>query len=121
MSEAALARQVGLSGTSLTKARDWGLVEDAADRYACRLNLIPHMVWGDWQDDHKIPCPECGTRFVPVPNQRRCSRRCRTNASSREWKRRNAERNRTARRAYYELHGDYERSRQRRYDQTRAA
>lgn len=52
MSEAALGRAVGLSGSTLKKAREWGLVADAADRYAIRAGLHPAEVWPTWLDDH---------------------------------------------------------------------
>lgn len=116
LSEAALARSVGLSGNTLKAVRRRGFSEDQADRYAVRAGLHPSMVWSDWFDGAAVVCPECEARFVPRPNQRWCSRKCRNLASSREWKRRNAEKNRQARRAYYAENGDYERARQRRYE-----
>lgn len=84
LSEAALARAVGLSGTTLKLARENGLREDAADRYACRAGLVPWLVWSDWLEDVAVPCPECQAPFVPSRQGHVfCSRRCR----DRRWKR----------------------------------
>jgi hypothetical protein len=45
LTEAALGRLVGLSGTTLVKARRDGLVLDAAERYALRAQLHVFEVW----------------------------------------------------------------------------
>lgn len=130
LSEAALARLVRLSGTTLKNARENGLREDAADRYAVRAGFHPAEVWTDWSTveivaDDAVPhehgtCGECGRGFIPRrADHRWCSKRCRNLASSRAWKQRNAEANRLARRAYYTEHGNYERARQRRYEAAR--
>ena len=68
MSEAELGRRVGLSGSSLTKARRDGLIESAADRYACRAGLVPWLVWSDWLEDLSVECAaeDCCERFVPA-------------------------------------------------------
>lgn len=79
LSEAALGRSVGLSGTTLKNARERGLREDAADRYACRAGLVPWLVWPDWLEDVEQECDarSCTRRFVPVrSNHRYCSHRC---------------------------------------------
>ena len=79
MSEAELGRRVGLSGSSLTKARRDGLIESAADRYACRAGLVPWLVWSDWLEDLSVECAErsCSERFVPArPSHEWCSPRC---------------------------------------------
>lgn len=77
MSEAELGRRVGLSGSSLTKARRDGLIESAADRYACRAGLVPWLVWSDWLEDVFVECPECGERFVAKRrDQRYCTQKC---------------------------------------------
>lgn len=86
MSEAATARMVGLSGTTLGNARRYGLTETAADRYACRAGLVPWLVWTDWLDDCEIECvnPECDARFVPL---RKTHRYCTRDCYQREYKR----------------------------------
>ena len=79
LSEAALARKVGLSGSSLKAARERGLVEAAADKYACRAGLAPWVVWTDWLADLEVECEEqtCSVRFVPLRRSHRfCSPRC---------------------------------------------
>lgn len=48
LSEAAMARRCGLSGTTLKNARANGLRDDAADRHAVRLGFHPSEVWSDW-------------------------------------------------------------------------
>ena len=67
MTEAALARRVGMSGTLLKNARTYGLREEAADRFAIRAGFHPCEVWDDWfayetdqntEDDQKILEPE---------------------------------------------------------------
>lgn len=88
MSESELARKIGLSGSTLVKAREWGLVEKAADRYACRLGLVPWLVWSDWLDDCEVECanPSCDVTFVPL---RRSHRHCTRDCYQREYKREN--------------------------------
>jgi hypothetical protein len=77
LSEAATARMVGLSGSTLKQAREHGFQEKAADRYAVRAGLVPWLIWSDWLDDCEIPCPECETRFVPSRKSHRfCTRGC---------------------------------------------
>jgi lambda repressor-like predicted transcriptional regulator len=51
MTEAALARHVGLSGSTLRVARLKGLTMDAADRYAIRAGLHPLEVWPQLVED----------------------------------------------------------------------
>lgn len=135
LTEAALARQVGLSGTTLKKVREVGLSESAADRSAVRVGFHPGEVWSEWgtavasevelarlEGRTVRRCVECSADFPALRrDQRFCSKRCRGLHSSREWKRRHPEMNRASRRAYYAEHGDYERARQRRYQQQRAA
>lgn len=91
LSEAALAREVGLSGTSLKWAREIGLVEAAADRYAVRAGLVPWLVWPDWLDDLELVCADlkCSRMFVPSrKGQRYCTVKCGRRAWDREDKRR---------------------------------
>ncbi|HEU5085704.1 MAG TPA: hypothetical protein VFU14_20350 [Acidimicrobiales bacterium] len=69
-SEAELARMVGLSGSSLVAARERGLIESAAERYAVRAGLHPFNVWPEMADaavaDAAVACRGCGEPFVPV-------------------------------------------------------
>ncbi len=51
LSEAALGRRVGLSGSTLKQARAVGLTEVGADRYAVRAGLHPWTVWPDMEHD----------------------------------------------------------------------
>lgn len=52
LTEAQLARRVGLSGSTLKMARERGLVERSADRYAVRAGLHPFEVWPEMADEH---------------------------------------------------------------------
>lgn len=45
LTEAALARDIGLSGTTLKNARENGFSASSADRYAVRAGLHPFEVW----------------------------------------------------------------------------
>lgn len=125
LTEAALGRRVGLSGSSLTKARKMGLIESAADRYACRCGLLPWLVWSDWLEDAQVECAErsCTVRFVPTRKGHLfCSKRCCVRKQMQEFRARRAEdeaylaMRRAEARAYYEECGDYVRARQRRYN-----
>lgn len=53
LSEAALGRLVGLSGSTLKNARERGLTMEAADRYAVRAGLHPFEVWVSMPGDRK--------------------------------------------------------------------
>lgn len=89
MSEAELGRTVGLSGSSLTKARRDGLIESAADRYAVRAGLVPWLVWSDWLEDLSVSCEECAAMFVPArKSQRFCAPECQQRNQKRRWYRR---------------------------------
>jgi len=79
LTEAALGRRVGLSGTSLVKARELGLVEQAADRCAVRCGLVPWVVWPDWFADFEVECADrsCEATFVPTrQNHIYCTQKC---------------------------------------------
>jgi hypothetical protein len=81
LSEAHLARRVGMDGTTLKRARENGLVASAADRYAVRAGFVPWLVWPEWIadqiEDCSQPCEECGSPFVPVKKGHRfCNRTC---------------------------------------------
>lgn len=113
LSEAALARRVGLSGTTLKRAREVGLREDAADRYACRAGLTPLEVWPDWGH---VDCAVdgCEVSFVPVRKGHRCcSERCSKILYKRTRYRSDpefAESERQKRRTYYQECIEYERA-----------
>lgn len=83
LSEAETARRIGLSGSTLKRAREVGFTETAADRYACRAGFVPWMVWPEWIDDVvadvSVECADekCAVMFVPTnARQRFCSQRC---------------------------------------------
>lgn len=91
LSEAGVARLVGLSGSTLKRARENGFVEEAADRYAVRAGLLPWLVWSDWLDDLEVECAErsCTNRFVPSRGSHRfCSKRCKQRVAKRNYVRR---------------------------------
>lgn len=64
LTEAALGRLVGLSGSTLKKAREWGFTADAADRYANRAGLHPAEVW----TDYGLICCASHRRIEVAPN-----------------------------------------------------
>lgn len=74
LTEAALSRLVGLSGTTLVRAREHGLTADAADRYAVRAGFAPVNVWLDYG---LVECarPGCSTLFAPNDKRHRCCKR----------------------------------------------
>ena len=112
LTEAALGRLVGLSGSSLQRAREWGLVESAADRYACRAGVHPILVWSDFG---LVECAaeDCAELFAQArAGHRFCSARCRSRVNGRELyrsssSRREAQVAKAAR--YYEEAGEYKR------------
>ena len=122
LSENALAHKVGLSGSTLKKAREDGLLEPAADRYAVRAGFHPYEVWPEMLDhaleDTSIECAGgCGTPIQPTrADHRFCSRRCKERVGQR---RRYHTDELTRRRriesaaAYYAEAGDYVRTRER--------
>ncbi len=118
-SEFELSRRIGLTGTSLRRAREHGFSESAADRYACRAGFVPWHIWPEWLDDiiadESIPCEECGTSFVPSRKGHGfCTRNCRARKRKRERYASDpefAERTKAYQQAYYEECGDYVRSR----------
>lgn len=67
LTEAALGRKVGLSGSTLKSARSRGLTESAADRYACRAGLMPWEVWPEWLPEARVQCAasDCAELFLP--------------------------------------------------------
>lgn len=116
LTEAAVSRMVGLSGSTLKLARERGLTADAADRYAVRAGFSPLEVWHDYG---MTLCAECEEGFAPFrSSQRFCGRRCRErNGARRRYQTRPevAERMRAKSAAYYAEAGDYVRSRVLRY------
>lgn len=91
MSEAALARKVGMDRTTLRRAREHGLVETAADRFAIRAGFVPWLVWTDWLEELAQPCADvsCERPFVPARrNQIYCSPKCARRVTSRNYARR---------------------------------
>lgn len=126
LDEGTLGQLVGLSGSSMKRAREWGLTADAADRYANRVGLHPSLIWPQWTDDQiaaaSIACLECEGSFVPSRStQIYCSKRCRQRRLQREWKRTRyqqdpafAEATKAARREFYASCADYEKARERR-------
>lgn len=125
LSETALARRVGWSGTTLRGVRDGGLTERMADRSAVRLGLVPWLIWPTWLIDAEVDCANdrCDRRFVPVVgHQRFCRAACRNSFNERRGRREGlpfVTRKAEYRRRYYLENGDYERRRQRAYDQRR--
>lgn len=82
LSEAALGRAAGLSGSTLKNAREMGFTPDAADRYSMRLGLHPFEVWEGWGME---PCAECDGLFVPTRKGHSfCSPRCRQRVAARK-------------------------------------
>jgi hypothetical protein len=122
LSEAALGRLVGMSGTTLTTARRIGLIEAAADRYAIRAGLHPFLVWQDWLEDLTVPCAECERPFIPRTRRHRfCMTACKNRQQNRNWYRMRystdpqfAEAERVRRAAAYVECAEYEKARERR-------
>lgn len=82
LTESGLTREVGLSGSTLKKAREVGFTADAADRYAVRCGLTPLEVWPDYG---QVPCVECGQLFAQT---RSTHRYCEWNCAARAGRRR---------------------------------
>lgn len=79
LTEAEFGRRVGLSGTTLVKARSDGFVESAADRYACRAGFHPSQVWPDFAHD-ECALEDCRELFRPrraghVYHDQKCARK----------------------------------------------
>lgn len=115
LTEAALARKVGLSGTTLKAARHRGLTEEAADRYATRAGFHPVAVWPN-HGHVKCELDACPAMFLPTRDGHRfhtqlCARKA--------WQRRpeNKPKVRAAKRRWRESAGDYPKA----YDRTYTA
>lgn len=111
VSESALARMVGLSGSTLKRAREMGLTESAADRYALRAGLHPHLIWPEMAAHQLADLPvcastDCDETFVPrdaKSQQVYCSARCRNREKIRRYRAtpKGAAKARRYRRTYY--------------------
>lgn len=119
-----------MGGSVYRNARTVGLTEAQADRWACKVGLVPWLVWGDWLDDAQVECAErsCTERFVPSrKNHIYCSRTCCIRKQMQEYRARRSDDpeyqafRRAESRAYYEECGDYVRARQRAYNRRRSA
>ena len=89
LTEAALGRAVGLSGTTLKSAREIGFIERAADKYAARAGLPASSVWMDWGDDALPTCAAdgCEQTFFPYTKQALyCSATCRQREKMRRYR-----------------------------------
>lgn len=90
LTEAALGRRVGLSGSTLKHVRVNGLAERSADRYAVRAGLHPFEVWPEMVEHHQadatVECAagDCSVRFIPT---RKSHRYHSTTCFQREYKR----------------------------------
>lgn len=76
-----------MGGSTYRRARTDGLSEEQADRYACRVGLVPWVIWPDWLDELRVECADekCAERFVPrMRSQRFCSRACGNRHRTRE-------------------------------------
>ena len=108
LGEHALGQQVGLSGSSIKKARELGLIETAADKYACRAGLTPWLVWPEWLEDAEVACAECEARFVPSRTGHLCcGRACQQRRNQRTRYHANPEAQRDRARRYYAECGEY--------------
>lgn len=130
LSEAALARRVGLSGSTLKNAREVGLLERSADRYAVRAGLHPWTVWPEMEAHAAADAEAAEVRVREA--QRAADRRHKAKlrrdpafrARQAEYLReyRSSDRAREVarryRRSYYERNRERELERQRAYDAT---
>jgi hypothetical protein len=74
-----LRQHCPMDGSTYRNARARGLIEQQADSYACRLGLLPWLVWSDWLDELHVTCADekCTQRFVPrTQSHRYCSKAC---------------------------------------------
>lgn len=80
-----------MNGPVYHNARTLGLTEAQADRWACKVGLVPWLIWPDWLDDALVECaePSCDVRFVPSRKTNiYCSRACMCRTKNREAQRR---------------------------------
>lgn len=115
-----LARRVGLSGSTLKKARLEGLVESAADRYAIRAGFHPYTIWPEMLDHvledvggRQCAADGCDNPVEPparAPHKLYCSRKCAKRERMRRYRATpaGAAANRRHRNAYYEENRGYE-------------
>jgi hypothetical protein len=117
-----LARNLGLSGGSITEASTNGLSEKLADRWAVRSGLDPYCVWPEMVDHlvaeamRTCAADECEETFTPYHGKHiYCSRGCTRRqgarnlrasrpgsaaAKTRTWRAENLERHRAYNREY---------------------
>ena len=86
----ALARRLGISGSTWKQYRDQGVTEKVADRLAVRAGLHPSEVWpeivDEWISASSGVCPECGESFVKTRSSHRfCSDSCRRRPAQRRY------------------------------------
>lgn len=84
-----LRDQFPMSGHTYRNARDVGLTEQQADRYACGVGLVAANVWPEMIDhgieDVSKRCEECDLSFVPTrSSQRYCTQKCGNRRRARE-------------------------------------
>lgn len=83
LSLSALRDRFPMSGPTYRNARQVGLTEQQADRYACGLGLVAVTVWPEMIDhaieDASVECESCScsVQFIPTRKGHRfCSTRC---------------------------------------------
>lgn len=140
---ARIGEALGVSGRTVLRYRHSGLSEEQADRCAVAVGLLPYEVWPEYidlkdaatrtgsrsktGDPRRGCCAHCWTFYKPQRrNQRFCRPLCYRRWWSAEmsrrrpdykatWRAENVDAVRRYRAAYYQLHGGYERERQRLY------
>ena len=133
-SPASLGRLLGLSGSSWKDARDNGLSEKRADRYAVRAGFHPYEIWPEMAERHitEAAAEEARREAARQERRRAAARRYASKrrkdpeyrAAAAEYLRdyRSSDRAKAAaaayRRAYYRENRDRELARQREYDRT---
>lgn len=50
VSQGTLGHLVNAGGSAVKKAAKEGCTEVEADRWACRLGVMPHEIWADWPE-----------------------------------------------------------------------
>ena len=122
----ALARVLGLSGTTWKEYRDQGVTERVADRLAVKAGFHASEIWpeivDDWIAASSLECadPNCAKPFLPTNRRQRfCCPSCRSNyhkrnkyATDPEFRQMLKDR---ARQAYRESAGYYRKQQARRY------
>ena len=106
MSLSELRELCPMNGRVYRNARTIGLTEDQADRWSCKVGLLPWLIWSDWLEDAERKCAadDCTERFVPRDKANIwCSRRCYQRIKMRRYRSTEAgrENNRKWRNAWY--------------------